>query len=137
MTRVTARALPLLFVFLAAWGCGEESIPTTPTPVYTTDTFTDSLAIGGTKAHTFVANTPGTATVTVVTLAPEATVFALSLGVWDGSTCKPSVASNNAQRGSVFFATVGAGGNYCMSVADVGNITADAPMEYTIQVTHP
>lgn len=140
MPRLSAAALSLvLLASLAAWGCGDDSSPTSPTgpdPVYTTDTYTGTLNAGETGTHPFTARTGGSITITLTALSPNSTMLmGIGLGTWNGMACNVTLATSAATQGSAFNASATSAGNYCVTIYDIGNITEAT--NYTVTLTHP
>jgi hypothetical protein len=125
---------------LAAAACQSTTdtptLPTTPTPA-TTENFSGTVNVGGQAVNPFtIALSGGLLTVTLTGVGPTSVPVGLGVGSWDGSTC--TLLSN----GSVT-ATAGStpqlsgnvnGGQYCVTIFDVGNLTA--PATYAVTVTH-
>jgi hypothetical protein len=128
-------------VALAA-SCGGNSTPTVPTPTIVTDTFKNDTALGpnGAFSHTFTTATTGLVTATLTTVSPDATkIVGFQMGIWTAATntCSAIQSNDAAVQGAVFGATANSAGTYCVRVYDVGQITADAPVSYTVTVSHP
>jgi len=122
--------------------CGDTKTPTLPTPNIVTDTFTNPspLTPNGAFAHTFTTTTGGAVAATMTTVAPDATkVIGFQLGIWTPATsaCSAILSNDAALQGSLLAANAASAGTYCIRVYDVGTITADAPVSYTVTVTHP
>ncbi len=106
-----------------------------------TDTFTGTLSQNGAFTHVFTITTLGAVTVTITSLAPNASqLVGLSLGVWTGTACSTSPAtggssSDVATAGSSITLNATAAGNLCARLYDVGFVTS--PVLYTMQITHP
>ena len=133
---------PFLLVLAAALtgaSCGSDNsttTPTSPTPVYVTDTFSGSLAAGETARHTFSAKTPGAITLALTTLSPDSTLkVGLGLGTWDGTACAVILQTSAASQSSQYSASATSAGNFCVTIFDVGNLVD--PAEYTVSLTHP
>ena len=123
---------------LAGASCGDDNTttPTSPTPVYVTDTFSGTVEINGTARHTFAAKTPGSIVIALTTLAPDSTLqMGIGLGTWDGTACAIVLQTGSASQSSQFSASTTSAGNYCVTIFDVGNLTSSA--DYAISVTHP
>ncbi len=125
---------------LAAVGvaCSDPVAPNPPIPVTPTVTeiFTGTLTIGGSNLHQFSVSQPGGLKVTLNDVTPSAAVL-LSVGTPSPATgaCAPlngltAVAGGSAQISGT--ATVP--GNFCVSIADVGNLVES--VSYTISVLH-
>lgn len=136
------RRLTLLGLVLAMAACGDDNLPTGPTPTgpppTTTVNFTGTLNQNGAATHTFTSSASGTLTATLTALGPDSTqVIGLSLGTWNGNVCQIVLAKDNATQGSIVTGGVSAFGNLCVRIYDVGTITAAQPVTYEIQVIHP
>ena len=132
----------VLCVLLALSACGGDTNPTTPTPTIVTDTFTNPSPLGpnGAFTHTFSTVAAGVVTATLTTISPDATkAVGFQLGIWTAATntCTAVISNDLALQGAVDSATAQSAGTYCVRVYDVGQITADAPVSYTVTVSHP
>ena len=133
--KFVAFVLPLA-MFTAACEGDIANIPTTPDPVTVTETFTGSVTINGAATHTFFTSATGTVTATLISLGenPPALV-GLSMGTYSGSTCSLLLTNDRAVVSSVVSGTVTTlGGNLCVRIYDVGNLTE--PVSYEIRVEH-
>jgi hypothetical protein len=131
----------MLALVLALSGCGDDEIPTGPTPtdpVTFTENFSGSVNQNGARTHTFNTQASGTVTATLVTVAPDAElVVGFSLGTFNGSACQIVIAKDDAKQSTILTGAVSALGSLCVRIYDVGNITAAQPVDYEIQVIHP
>ncbi len=140
MTRLTWFTTALVLAATAA-ACGGGSSDTAsvvaPTATVNTETFTGTVAAGGTDgSHTFTVTTAGAVTVTLLSVAPLPSVV-VYVGIGNpgsGGTCSllqaPTLAqgSNTAQiQGTA------AAGSYCVSVQDFQGV---GPITYTLTVAH-
>ena len=138
------RAIILLSLVLsaavAAAGCDGEinNIPTTPDPVFVTDTFTGTLTVNGAQTHNVFTSATGMVTATVTSLgenAPEKVGFSIGTLSTVGN-CTVVVSNDNAVVNSSLAGTVASlNGSLCVRVFDVGAMAA--PVDYTITVNHP
>ena len=130
----------VLSAALAAAGCDGEinNIPTTPDPVFVTDTFTGTLTVNGAQTHNVFTSATGMVTATVASLgenAPEKVGFSIGTLSTVGN-CTVVVSNDNAVVNSSLAGTVASlNGSLCVRVFDVGALTA--PVDYTITVNHP
>jgi hypothetical protein len=130
----------VLSATLAAAGCDAEinNIPTTPDPVFVTETFTGTLTLNGAQTHNVFTSATGMVTATVASLgesAPEKIGFSIGTLSTVG-TCTVVVHNDNAVVNSSLAGTVASlNGSLCVRVFDVGALTA--PVDYTITVNHP
>ena len=117
-------------------GCG--STPTEPDPVYElkTETYTGSLTTGGSSAFHFTVVNPGDINLAITQLNPNTLTMGLELGYWDelSAACISDLKTSTATLNAVFAATPDSPGEYCVTIADVGNVQTTA--EFTLTVTH-
>jgi hypothetical protein len=131
----------LLALLVLASGCQStqdlQPLPTTPADP-TTERFSGTVAVGGTVTNPFtVMLSGGLLTVTLTAAGPPSNVvMGITLGRWDGTTC-------TSLQGGTVPASAGASpqlsgnvdaGSYCLSVFDVGNLSA--PATFNATVTH-
>ena len=139
MRAIILLSLALLAAFVAA-GCDGEinNIPTTPDPVFVTETFTGTLTINGGQTHNVFTSATGMVSATVVSLgetAPEKVGFSMGTLSTVG-TCTVVVSNDNAVVNTSLNGTVASlNGSLCVRVYDVGALAA--PVDYTITVNHP
>jgi hypothetical protein len=138
---IARRFVPaILLAFLAA-ACGESSTPTTPTtttPTTTTvtESFDGTLNQSGSNTHTF-SSEAGTVNVTLTAEGPLSTLsLGMDVGTWDGTTCTTVLTSSAANQGTVLTGTATTAINLCIKVYDVGNITEEATVTYTVTAEH-
>ena len=135
------RAVTFLALVLALASCGDEELPTNPTPtppVTVTENFSGTLNQNGGRTHTFNTGASGTVTVTLTTVAPDSElVVGLSLGTFNGSACALQITKDDAKQGVILTGGVSSLGNLCVRIYDVGNIPSAEPISYEIQVVHP
>ncbi len=129
----------LVQVAAAAIGCGGliSSLPTTPTPVIVTETFTGTLTVNGAATHNVFTSATGAVTATLTSLGETAPAkVGFSMGTLAGATCSAVLTNDNAVVTSVLTGTVSTlGGSLCVRVYDVGVLTE--PVPYTFTVSHP
>ena len=134
--RMTVLAAAIVLMPLIA-ACGSSSTTQT-TPTQTTETFTGTVNQNSAATTTFGTTTSGTVTATLTSLAPVATVqIGFALGTWDGSACQVVIVNPRATTGSQLGANASTKGTYCVHLYDIGQITADSPVSYTLTVVHP
>ncbi len=145
MTRPFGRAAAVAMLIASSlWAC--STTPTQPTPITTTttttnssggttiDSFSGTLALGGTNYH-FLSVLPGTVTTTLTALGPDPSVtIGLSVGVWNGLTCTPVVVNEAAKLNSVLVGLATAANPLCLQVFDVGGLAEQ--VTYTVTVSH-
>jgi hypothetical protein len=139
MTRPAVLALAAALALCAA-GCGDDSSSstTTPTETRTTETFSGTVAVGGSAFNSIRVAATGTTEVTLTTAGPPAAiVMGLGLGTVDDSGCtRLTGASVNTPAGSTAqLAALTTSGTLCVQVRDVGNQTS--AVSYTVSVVHP
>jgi len=124
---------------LLSAACNDPLAPAPPTPVAPTitDSFTGNLAVLTTNSHPFIVNAVGSVFVTLTSVDPAAT---LGIGVGTPSTttgtCVPvSSVATAAGTSPQLKGTATVKGNFCIAVADIGNLVE--PVDYTITVLHP
>lgn len=139
MRAIILRAL-VLSVALVAAGCEGEinNIPTTPDPVFVTETFTGRLTVNGAQTHNVFTSATGMVTATVTSLgenAPEKVGFSMGTLSTIGA-CTVVLHNDSAVVNSSLSGTVASlNGSLCVRVFDVGALAA--PVDYTITVNHP
>jgi len=139
MRAITLHALALSVALVAA-GCDGEinNIPTTPDPVFVTETFTGTLTVNGAQTHNVFTSATGMVTATVTSLgetAPEKVGFSMGTLSTIG-TCTVVLHNDSAVVNSSLAGTVASlNGSLCVRVFDVGALTT--PVDYTITVNHP
>ena len=102
----------LLAVALAASACGGSPLsPSDLALLNITDTFSGTVAVGGTAVHPFVGTKGGNVTLTLTAVGPDAaTLLGLGLGTWDGAACAIQISTNVGKLGEVYQASISAGG---------------------------
>jgi hypothetical protein len=131
---------PVVFTAIALVGCGgETSSPTAASPATTTETFSATVAQGGSAVHAFSVSAMGTVTIRLASVSPLSTMsLGVAIGTWDGTTCGSSLSSNtDARSGATALTGTAATGSYCVRVYDSGNVPTDWTVEYTVEVVHP
>jgi hypothetical protein len=138
MYRGITRLLLVALLAVPALACDDE-VPTAPTPPTdpVTETFSGTVAPAGGATHNFSVGGTGTVTATLKAIGSDnALVVGFLLGTWNGTACSVVLRNDNATGDAVLTGTMTAAGNLCVSVYDVGNITA-AAAPYSIEVVHP
>jgi hypothetical protein len=139
MRTIILLSIVLSAAFVAA-GCDGEinNIPTTPDPVFVTETFTGTLTVNGAQTHNVFTSATGMVTATVTSLgenAPEKVGFSIGTLSTIGN-CTVVVSNDNAVVNSSLAGTVASlNGSLCVRVFDVGALAA--PVDYTFTVNHP
>lgn len=131
---------------LASVGCGGSTATTTgPSPTTYTETFSGTVTQNAIdygppdSPHHFTVHQAGNLDATLTDIQPLNTItLGLGLGVWDNTaqTCTVQLSSAAAKLNLTLSASVGVAGELCVGVSDVGNITADGVVTYTVTVTH-
>ena len=118
---------------------GSSTTPSTPPLPPTNETFTGTVSVGGTDAHSFVVKlSNGLVSANLTSAGPPPTIaMGLGIGIIQNGTC-------SVLQGGAVIATAGAtaqlsgtnftAGTYCVAVFDVGNQSAD--VAYSVTVTH-
>lgn len=128
----------VLAVGLTALGCDNGPEPTTPSePPTVTESFNGNLNLNGAATHPFAVSTAGLVTVTLTSINPaENNVVGLSMGTWDGVTCRIVLANDFAIASSTLTGSTSTAANLCVRLYDQGNLKNDS-IAYTVQVQHP
>ncbi len=131
-------AAALVLAGLLVAGCGSNDGPTVPTnPVLVTETFTGRLAQGEAGIHQIVTQQFGTTTITVVSLEPNNTIIiGIGIGTPDGEDCLLQAQNDVVTQGNILPTNTDIGA-FCVAILDVGNITAEQPIDYILDVEHP
>jgi hypothetical protein len=140
MMRLTgiAAALALATAAVACGGADSTSNITAPSGTVVTDTFNDTVPVGGASIKNFSVTVGGTVSVTLLSTSPQQTLT-MGLGIGNPSSSgacalisggsTTTVAGTAAQlSGSL------AAGSYCLAVVDIGN--AAGPITYSATVAH-
>ena len=105
----------------------------------TTDTFTGTVAVGGSDFHSFPIATTGIVDVTLTAATPPATIV---MGAQRRHAGGRQVHGDGGRvddrprpAASVQLSGMASPGTLCVDVHDVGN--QSAPVSYTVTVTHP
>ena len=128
----------LLCVAALAAGCSDPVPPAAPTPAPPTvsETFSGTLLVSGANSHPFSISKIGAVQVTLTSVTGSA---AVGLGVGTPSTTSGTclvIRGMTAVSGASvqISGTATVVGNYCVSVADVGNLVES--VTYTVVVNH-
>lgn len=142
MTRAILLALAVAGLCAACGGSTTAPSTTTATATRSTETFAGNLGAGDTQFYSFTVTQTGTTDVTLLSVRPSGAVvpalampLALSIGTPAGLGCRAST-SITVQPGLATQLTTSTTPTiYCVSVADVGNITS--AVNFTIRIVHP
>lgn len=123
---------------MAAWGCdnGPDSTPTTPTAPQVTETFTGTVTLNGSITHSFSATSAGAVVATITSISPSTGVVGFQLGTWNTVTCSAVVTNDLATQASVLQGTTQSSASLCVKLHDPNGALADAPVTYTVTVSH-
>ena len=125
----------LAFSLLCA-GCSKTPTQPSIAPPTTTDVFSGTLQPLGTNFHQFTVSQAGDVDTTLTSAGPPSTItLGLGVGPFTNGVC--SVQDGVSTRAGLTPQLLDAAGpgEYCVTVADVGNLSA--PVDYTVTVTHP
>jgi hypothetical protein len=117
------------------------TLPTTPSPALTTESFSGTVAVLGNDVHTFTINQTGEVDITLTGTAPLTTIsMGLAIGnppAANSPVCLPVSGGTLSAQASATPQLTGtvAPGVYCVMVFDIGNETE--PTTYTLTVKHP
>ena len=106
------------------------------TPIPVTETFSDTLGINAGYTYPFSSQAGGSITATLTSVSPDV-VLGVSLGTWNGVSCRIVIANDKAAVGTSVVGTATAIGNFCARVYDVGGVTDPAGVAFTLSVFHP
>jgi hypothetical protein len=134
------RCAVALSIALAGLGCSGEldDFPTTPDPVFVTETFSGTININGAATHSVFTSATGAVTATLTSLGENAPAkVGFSLGTLSTTgTCTVVLYNDNAVVTTALIGTVSTlSGSLCVRVYDVGALTESVP--YTFTVDHP
>jgi len=136
------KRLAVIALAALAAACGGSSTSpstTASTGTVVTETFTDTVAVGGTSVKNFTVTTPGTINITLVSTSPQ-TTLTMGLGLGNpgaGGICSfISGATTTTPAGTTaqLSGSIGTSGAYCVAVVDIGN--AAGPITYVVTVAH-
>lgn len=133
---VMLRAFVLIAVLGFTAGCGDDIVPTTPTPdrpQAPPENFSGTLTVNGAATHPFTTGS-GLITATLNTVGTEGATIGVSLGTWNGSACQIVIANDNANQGAVVVGNASTTGSFCVRVYDVGRL--GRPTDYSLTVVH-
>ena len=110
------------------------------TPVQTTRDvfFSSTIQPGGFAWRSFQVERAGKVTVQFVSIAPASDlVMRISVGTFDGTTCTPTTTLDTPPQATgpqITLETVAAG-DYCVQVADIGNVVQISVFALTVLIT--
>lgn len=126
-----------LLTATAFLGCGSGNtpqVPTQPSLVTITQSFSGTLTVNGAQTHSFTVDRAGTVSAQVKSLSDQAATLGVSLGTYNGSACAIIISKTDAALNSSVAGTAQSTGQFCVWVNDVGKLTSG--LDYTIDVTH-
>ena len=104
-----------------------------------TETFSDTLPVGGNKFYTFVVSLNGTVNVTLVSVSgtdvPSTITLGLAIGTPSGTACTGGTVTSTASGTDPQVTGTYSPGRYCVNVSDVGNLAA--PANFVVTIAHP
>jgi hypothetical protein len=107
-----------------------------PVAVLVTETFSGSLASGGTNIHVFH-TMPGVFTVTLAsTDQPSNPALGMSFGMWDGATCTEVLTTISAIPSTVLTGTASVETDVCIKMSDPTPWDAALVLKYQLSATH-
>ena len=126
---------------LTAAACGSDNSTTTPsapTPTAGTDTFTATLAPGGTAIHNFTASASGGVLVTLTSTNPASTLLGLGIGIPGANIggCDLTKTVQALPGATAQLTALVDAGEYCAGAFDVGTVGRNGVL-VTISVAHP
>jgi hypothetical protein len=143
MRRLISGLLVLGAIAVGATGCNDDTnntpptTPTTPAAPTVTETFSGTLTTNGATTFPFTATAGGTVTLTLTSLAPDATLaIGLSLGTWTGSACQIVLANDAAAQTATISGTVTSAASLCARVYDPAT-KVTTPLTFTVTIVHP
>jgi hypothetical protein len=127
-------------VAAASAGCSDDQPGVGVTPVQTTRDvfFSSTIQPRGFAWRSFKVERAGKVTVQFVSIAPTGDlVMRLSMGTFDGTTCTPTTTLDTPPVATGPQITVEnvAAGDYCVQVADIGNVVQISVFAITVLIT--
>jgi hypothetical protein len=134
--------LPSLLAVVLLAACNNSSTstpaaPSTPPPSTVTESFSGVLPPQGSATYFFTVANTGSVTATLTTLSPDSTlVVGISLGIWNGTSCRLIIANDQATQGTFISGNLSAAGNLCVRIYDSRSNVA-APETFQLTANHP
>ena len=139
MRRLILILLAVVAPALACDNSDSSSGVTTPTVPLTSQTFTGTVAVGGSSSNTtFVVAQNGEVDITISALGPPSNIImGLAIGIPSvtDSSCAAPNGTLQVQASTTPLVGSETAGTYCVRLYDIGYMTA--PVSYTITVAHP
>ena len=134
--RQSARCAIAAVLAVSLAGCGETTTPTLP-PQPTAITFSNSLYPGGSAWRSVRVDENAKVTVQFVAILPQTTIAArVSFGTFDGTNCNLTQSVDTVTSANDPHITVDVSpGNYCVRIADIGQVTQIATFSVSIVIT--
>lgn len=129
------RAVAVLAAAAAVTGC--DNSPTAPA-LFTTETFSGTVARQGLSYHTFITGQTSAVVLRVTSLAPSVGM-GLALGspalTTTGEVCSITVGQAAVAQGDTFQVDLPAA-TYCVMMFDIGNVVESSTVAYSVVVQH-
>ena len=136
MNALTAMVMALALTSTACGGGSDTPTSPTASAPTTVDTYSGTIAVGGTVTHAFPTASGGTISIVIESVGPVSTqVLGLGVGLWEGTTCTLALSTSAATQGLTYEAITNTLGNYCITLSDPGSFTE--ANTYQVRVTHP
>ena len=134
--RQCARGAGVLVAAFAIAGCGDTDLPTLPTQP-TTISFSNSLYPAGSAWRSVKVDDNAKVTVQFVSILPQTAIATrVSFGTFDGTNCNVTQSVDTATSSTDPQITTNvSAGNYCVRIADIGQVTQIATFSITIIIT--
>jgi hypothetical protein len=131
------KAAGMAALLALAVNCGGKGAG--PSPATFTETFTGTVAQGGTSfgdgnRNHFTIHQSGDLTATITRMSPTAVTIGLGIGIFNGTTCTLQQVADAAGLNMSLNLTAHVSGEFCVGVYDVGSI--QTPIDYTVTVVH-
>lgn len=132
------RTWPVAAVLAASMALGAcDNSPTAP-PLFTTETFTGTVARQGTSFHTFITGQASATVLRVTALAPSIGM-GLALGTpaltTGGEVCSITIGQAAVVQGDTFQVQLEPA-TYCVMMFDIGNVVESSTVAYSVTVQH-
>ena len=126
--------LVIATTFIGCSSGNTPQVPTQPSLVTITQSFSGTLTVNGAQTHSFTVDRAGTVSAQVKSLSDQAATLGVSLGTYNGSACTIIISKTDAVLNTSVAGTAQSTGQFCVWVNDVGKLTSG--LDYTIDVTH-